>query len=168
MEERDAGILVNSDALLHRQYFNEMCNLLGIQVLYRSPKPGKTYDNSGELDSFYNAPIVTGCIFEDHPSQWTMKKLGWVSELQEDMSLIHVPYDLPGIQVGALFVVPSGLDHAAGRVFRVIKMRTSMLYPSSIACQIAPLYTSNFDRGQIQHKDNDFNLLKDDSEGYVL
>jgi hypothetical protein len=37
-----------------------------------------------------------------------------------------------------LFIVPSGLDHADGRVFRVISMKNSMVYPASIACEIAP------------------------------
>lgn len=168
MNEKDAGMLINSDALLHRQYFCEMCDLIGIKVIYRAPLPGKNYDNSGELDAFYAAPVVVGCIFDDHPNQWTMRKLGWVSEMQEDVSLIHVPYDLPGLQAGAIFIVPSGIDNAKGRVFRVLKMQVSMLYPSSVACQIAPLYTTTFERSQLRHDDNDFNLLKDETGGYVL
>ena len=54
--------------------------------------------------------------------------------------MIHVPYDLHDLQVGALFIVPSGLDKAEGRVFRVISMQNIMVYPASIACEIAPEY----------------------------
>ena len=64
--------------------------------------------------------------------------MGWVAELQESSSIIHVPYDLQDLQVGALFIVPSGIDNAVGRVFRVIGMQNIMVYPASIACEIAP------------------------------
>lgn len=168
MDERDTGLLINSDTLLHRNYFKEMCDLIGVILLYREPKKGsKQYDGNGELDAFYELPRPIGCIFDEHPNQWTMKKLGWVAELQDNVSIVHVPYDTPGLQRGSLFIVPSGIDNSQGRVFMVREMTVSMLYPSSIACQIAPLYISNFDRGQIQHEDNDFNLLNDMSEGFV-
>jgi hypothetical protein len=39
-----------------------------------------------------------------------------------------------------LFIIPSGLDQAKGRVFRVISMQNIMVYPASIACEIAPEY----------------------------
>ena len=54
--------------------------------------------------------------------------------------MIHVPYDLYGLERGALFTVPSGLDNAEGRLFRVINMQNIMMYPASIACEIAPEY----------------------------
>jgi hypothetical protein len=63
-----------------------------------------------------------------------------VTELQEGSSIIHVPYDLKDLQVGALFIIPSGIDTAQGRVFRVISMQNTMIYPASIACEIAPEY----------------------------
>jgi hypothetical protein len=66
--------------------------------------------------------------------------MGWVAELQEGSSIIHVPYDLEGLQVGCLFEVPSGIDFAEPRLFRVISMQNIMVYPASIACEIAPEY----------------------------
>jgi hypothetical protein len=60
--------------------------------------------------------------------------------LQENSSIIHVPYDLKGLEVGALFEIPSGLDNAKPRLFRVISMQNIMVYPASIACEIAPEY----------------------------
>jgi hypothetical protein len=79
-------------------------------------------------------------IFQDHPDQKTLKKMGWVTELQEGSSIIHVPYDLEKLEVGALFEIPSGLDNAKPRLFRVISMQNIMVYPASIACEIAPEY----------------------------
>ena len=68
--------------------------------------------------------------------------MGWVSELQENSSILHVPYDLPGLEVGALFTLPSGIDNTQGRNFRVVSMQVTMIYPASIACEIAPEYES--------------------------
>ena len=135
---KDYGILLNPDAKLHRQYFKEMVKLLGINCIYKAPIEGTTYDKHGDLDADYYPGILVGCIFQEHPDQKTVKKMGWVAELQEGSSLIHVPYDLPNLQEGALFIIPSGLDNAQGRVFRVINMKNIMVYPASITCEIAP------------------------------
>ena len=136
----DYGILINKDAKLHRQYFKEMVKLLGINCIYKAPLPDKNFDKHGDLDADYYPGIVVGCIFQDHPDQKTLRKMGWVAELQENSSMIHVPYDLPHLQVGALFIIPSGIDQAEGRVFRVISMQNIMVYPASITCEIAPEY----------------------------
>lgn len=137
---KDYGILLTPEIKLHRQYFKEMTKLLGINCIYKAPMPDKTFDKHGDLDTDYYPGQVVGVIFQDHPDQKTLKKMGWVAELQENSSIIHVPYDLPGIQVGALFIIPSGIDGAQGRVFRVISMQNIMVYPASIACEVAPEY----------------------------
>ena len=106
------GMLLTPEIKLHRKYFLEMAKLLGIQLIYRAPLPGKTFDEHGDLNAnYYPGQVVFG-IFQDHPDQKTLKKMGWVAELQENSSIIHVPYDLPNLQVGALFIIPSGLDKA--------------------------------------------------------
>ena len=134
------GMLLTPEIKLHRKYFLEMAKLLGIQLIYKAPLPGKTFDKHGDLNAnYYPGQVVFG-IFQDHPDQKTLKKMGWVAELQENSSIIHVPYDLPNLQVGALFIIPSGIDKAEGRVFRVISMQNIMVYPASIACEIAPEY----------------------------
>ena len=77
--------------------------------------------------------------------------------------MIHVPYDLPGLQVGALFTVPSGLDKSKGRVFRVISMSNIMIYPASIACEIALEYDSvdEYHLVATAHEKEDMPLLID-------
>ena len=138
--QNDYGLLINKDIKLHRLYFKQMVKLLGINCKYRAPLNGKTYSLHGDLEAHYEQPISVGCIFQDHPDQKTLKKMGWVAELQDGSSIIHVPYDLKGLEVGALFEIPSGLDNAEGRLFRVISMQNIMIYPASIACEIAPEY----------------------------
>ncbi len=161
----DYGILIGKDAKLHRMYFKEMVKLLGINCVYKAPMTDTVYDKHGDLDADYYPPLLVGCIFQEHPDQKTLKKMGWVAELQESSSIIHVPYDLPHLQEGALFIVPSGLDHAEGRVFRVIGMQNIMAYPASIACEIAPEY-KDIDE-PVLHNDftNDtLTLLKDNED----
>lgn len=165
MENKDTGLLLDKQNItLQRKYFEELVRLKGINLIYRAPRENKSYNGYGELDAFFYEPKVVGCIFEDHPTQWTMKKLGWDSELQEDVSIIHVPYDTPKLQSGALFVVPSGLDNAEGRLFRVLRMSTISVYPASVACQIAPVWDNSFEESQLNHKDNNFNLLKEEED----
>ena len=183
----DYGMLLNSNIKLHRTWFKQMTNLIGIICNYKAPivninkikcqECGKvfTFNNTDVIDETINCPNkdcqakndiknqmqltikefdmygdlkaqypekweAVGCIFQDHPDQKTLKKMGWVAELQEGSSIIHVPYDLPNLQVGCLFEVPSGLDSAEPRLFRVISMQNIMVYPASIACEIAPEY----------------------------
>lgn len=160
---RDYGFLLNEHNIkLSRGYFKEMVRLLGINVIYRAPLPDKHWTNYGEIDSNFEPPKLVGCIFEDHPNQYTMKKLGWVAELQENSSLISVPYDLKGIQVGALFIVPSGIDKAEGRLFRVKRLSNIMVYPASITCEIVPEYENTYSTALQNYTASSSNLLNDE------
>lgn len=156
------GNLLTQDIKLHRQYFKEMCKLLGIQVIYRSPKPNKSYTTYAEIDANYDSPILVGCIFENHPSQKTMKMLGWLSELQTDTALIHIPYDTPNVQRGSLFIIPSGIDNTQGRVFRLTEMAVDVIYPSAITCTLVPEYENTYNVGDDNYTNTDFNILSVD------
>ena len=165
MQAPKYGLLLNNDIKLHRGYFDEMIRLLGIQVIYRAPLPDKHYTTYAEIESNYAEPILVGCIFDEHPTQQTLKKMGWVAEVQQNSSFIHVPYDLPDLQQGALFIVPSGIDNAKGRLFRVVSMSTSMVYPASITCEIVPEYENTY----VPETNDDYvhstdNLLNEEQE----
>ena len=160
----DYGFLLSKNNIqLHRGYFKEMVKLLGINCKYRAPLANKHNDIHGDLHTGYKPEIIVGCLFEEHPNQKSLKKAGWVAELQEGSSMIHVPYDLPDLQVGALFEVPSGLDNGKGRLFRVISMANIMIYPASIACEIALEYETNDEQHLITvaHEKEDMPLLID-------
>ena len=164
-KKNDYGILLNQDIKLHRLYFKQMVKLIGINCIYRAPLRDKTFDAHGDLDANYQPGEVVGCIFQDHPDQKTLRKMGWVAELQENSSMIHVPYDLHDLQVGALFIVPSGLDKAVGRVFRVISMQNIMVYPASIACEIAPEYADTDEKTTVtDFSQNNFTVLVDSED----
>ena len=153
------GVLLNGGIKLHRNYFKEMCKLLGIVCLYYAPRPDKRWTTYAEIKSNYFDPVAVPTIFDEHPNQQTMKKMGWVSELQETSSIIHVPYDLHGIQQGALFAVPSGLDDGKARLFRVVRMRNSIIYPASISCEIVPEYENTYVQSNNDFEHSSLNLL---------
>ena len=159
MDSNYGGLLMGNNIKLHRHWFKEMCMLIGVKVIYRAPRPSKDYTTYGEIDSKYEQPVAVWCIFDEHPDQQTMKKLGWNSELVSEAVIIHVPYDLPGIQQGALFIIPSGIDGAQGRVFQVVKMSTTMIYPASISCQLVPYYPDEFTKQNFNYSEHNFSLL---------
>lgn len=156
------GLLLHSnDIKLHRKWFEEMVQLLGIQVIYHSPV--MDYTAHGEMKPLkYEEPQIVGVIFEDHITQKTAKKLGWDAELVESEALISVPYDLPNIQIGALFEIPSAFDNTPNRLFRVTRMSGIQVYPASITCAIVPEYRNTAQESEINdfHMSN-FNLLNE-------
>ena len=163
MATKKYGQLLNGDALLQRQYFKEMVKLIGIYVLFRAPKADKSYTTYAEIESNYEEPKLVGCIFIDHLPQQTLKKMGWMSELYQSASVIEVPYDLEGLQQGALFIVPSGLDDGKGRLFRVTKLTNSIIYPASITCQIVPEYEDTIDdTTTYDYTGNTFTILNEE------
>ena len=133
--ENQYGLLLNQDAKLHRKWFEEMVSLLGIMVKYR-------------------APVM------DYTLHGEMKPLRYEAELVESAALIHMPYDLKGLQIGGLVEVPSGYDNTQSRLFRITKMSGIMVYPASITCEIVPEYIDTAQRSEIEdfHMSN-FNLL---------
>ncbi len=166
-ENEKTGILLNDQNIkLHRLYFRQMCSLLGINVLYRSPiESSKTYNGYGELDTYYNAPQKVSVIWDEHPTQKTMRKLGWDAELSDTTSVIHVPYDLPGLQAGCLFIIPGGLDNTVGRVFKVLRMTNIAIYPSSVSCELGPVLVDTDEKSTISDfSHTNFNLLDDEEE----
>ena len=157
------GLLLDEKTIkLHRKYFEEMVTLIGIQVQYYSPRPDKTWTTYAEIEGNYYEPETIGCIFNEHPDQRTLKKLGWLSEFSSSSCLISVPYDLKNIQYGALFELPAALDNAKGRLFRVIKLSTTMIYPASITCEIVPEFTDSFSDSSYNNITSSLTLLNEE------
>lgn len=79
--------------------------------------------------------------------------------------MIHVAYDVPGIQAGGIFTIPSGLDNAAPRKFKVLRLQNSAIYPSSISCELGPLLDDRDELAPVRDfRASNFNLLADDEE----
>ena len=158
-ETEKFGTLLTPDMKLYRKYFDELVKLQGIKVVYYAPKTDKHYTLHGELFANYQEPEVIGCLFNEYPDQRSMRKKGWVVELQDGASLISVPFDLHDLQRGALFVIPSGLDNTKGRLFRVESLLNTMIYPSSITCEIVPEWENTLPDSKLDRQHTDFNFL---------
>jgi len=149
MDNKDTGWLLNKeDILLHREYFKEMCEMIGERVIFRAPREGKKYDLHGELDTFFYDPEEVWVIYQERPNPQTAKKMGWNHELSDGSMLMVVPYDLERVQVGALFIIPSPYDNTKGRLWRVIKMSNSPVYPTEIICELGPVMKSKLEKSQ--------------------
>ena len=159
--ENKYGLLLNQDIKLHRAHFEEMTSLLGIKVKYKAPI--MDYTLQSEMKPLrYKEDIEVGVLFEEHINQKTAKLLGWNAELMTEAALIHVPYDLKGLQIGGLFEIPSAFENAPSRLFRVVEMYTIMIYPASITCRLVPEYKDIMPREEVEdfHMSN-FNLLNE-------
>ena len=159
MDSQYGLLLSQKDILLQRKYFEECVSLIGVKVIHRAPRPGKTYTTYNEIDTQYFEPELVGCIFSEHTDQRTMKKLGWNAELDASATIISVPYDLKGLQQGSLFIVPSAFDNTKGRLFRVIEITGIMIYPASLTCRLVPEFENTFSDNHYNHQTNSFNLL---------
>ena len=156
------GLLINRDTLLQRNYFREMCRLRGFESQYKFPLRDKDYSTQGELISRYSEPQPVWCILNDITDQKTARKLGWNAEQLDSLLLLSVPYDLPELQVGALFTVPSAVDDGEDRLFRVIEMSTVQVYPASVTCRIAPEYETEVEKTEVKDfTTTSFNLLRE-------
>ena len=159
MDTQYGLLLKQKDILLQRKYFDEMCQMIGVRVIHRAPRSGKSYTIYAEIDTNFYEPELVGCIFDEHPNQRTMKKLGWNAELNDNASIISVPYDLNGLQQGSLFIIPSAFDNTKGRLFRVTEITSIMIYPCSLTCKLVPEFENTFTENSYNHRVDSFNLL---------
>lgn len=159
------GVLLNEQAIKYqRRQFNEMVRLLGINVTYFSIK-NKHFSNYSELISDPKNGITVGCIFTDHIDQKTQRKLGWNAELVENALVLNMPYDTPDIEVGCLVMIPSGLDNAPPRLFRISRMSNIMIYPASITCECVPEFADVLPKNQTEDfRVSSFNVLMKDED----
>ena len=154
------GILIKQkDILQQRKYFQEMAKILGVKTIYYAPRPDKHWTTYAEIKSNYFEPEIVDCIFETVADAKTMKKLGWNSERGDAATVLSVPYDLKGLQVGALFIVPSPFDKSQGKLFRVSRMSAVMIYPASITCEIVPEYEDTYSHQDDNYTESSMNIM---------
>ena len=160
--KEDYGKLINPPINLQRKNFEEMVSLIGVFVKYQYPLENKQYNTQGELESSYSKPKRVGCIFNEHIDQKTAKRLGWNAELQEQASLISLPYNLKNLQVGCLINIPSAFDNTPGRLFRIVELSAIPIYPASITCKIVPEYETTQAKAETTlFVNSNFNVLNE-------
>lgn len=132
------GLLLQNDLEIQRYYFNEALDYYGIDAdYYQVKEETQKFTSAGELSSKYYDPVRVKLIYDQVPKINTLKKLGWVPELNQDSQpIIHIPFDTPGIQVGALFRIEDPLRPGTGKIFRTTKLTTGIIYPVAATLQI--------------------------------
>lgn len=159
------GILINSDALLHRQWFEEMVRLHGEGALYEYPINGKYNQNGEFVCDNYSPPTQVGVIYEQRPKLKTTKLLHWNSQLQDEASLVHIPYNTENLMLNGRVIMPSPYDASKGDVFRIVEMSAvSAIYPDAISCAIVPVWADKFDKSQFDYTNSTLNLLFEEEE----
>ena len=134
---RRKGSLVKQDALMFRRYFKEMLDRYGIDSMYfQVNEETKKYNETGEFSCEYLKPEPCQVIFDEVPKISTLKKLGWSTESSQNQPIIHVDFDLPGLQFGACFSIEDPLRPGKGRLFRVTKLSVGIIYPMCVTCQV--------------------------------
>lgn len=134
------GLLNRQDALIYRRYFKEMCKLIGISVGYQYIIKKELTIHS-EDNSTFSMPVRIDVIFDENPSIDTLKRYGWVSELNEQQpTLCHFAYDTPKLQVGCRVMVEATKGTPRPRVFSISKISNDLEYPDSYACALVPVF----------------------------
>lgn len=131
--------IIQNDALMYRRWAEEQLEMYGVSAQYYQIKPHHSFTSAGELAANYYDPTPAKIFFDQVPKITTLKKLGWVTELDQQASLINVLFTTPGISVGCLYDIKDPLTPDRGRLFRVTKLQTGILYPAYVTCQIVPV-----------------------------
>ena len=143
------GLLNRDDARIHRAYFQEMTKLIGIQVLYQYVIKQELTIHS-EDNSTLSQPIQLDILFDENPSQKTLNRMGWVSELGRDDNpiVINVPYNTPNLTVNARITIESTDGIKRPRVFKITQIQADLEYPEAFTCMVAPVYDQLEQRNQ--------------------
>lgn len=134
------GLLNRQDARIFRGYFSEMCKLIGISVGYQYVTE-KHMTIHSEDNSKFSMPVRLDILFDENPSNDTLNKLGWISELNDQNPIIaNLPYNTPNLTVNARITVESIDGVARPRVFKITKIQADLEFPDAYTCALVPVF----------------------------
>lgn len=160
------GQLFSKDATIYRKFFKEQAKLLGIHVEYRYPIDMEFTTHAQENPKGYSEPQEVDIIFDSSPKLSTLRKLGWVSEDKSDKPyLIQAPFDIPNLQKGCLFILPSPEPLSESRVFKVVDIQVDQVMPDSWYCHVAPKLEEQYAiKTEEDYKDQSYSFLRIDED----
>lgn len=142
------GLLNRQDSTIFRQYFREMCMLIGISVGYQYVVKQEMTIHS-EDNSELSMPIRLDILFDENPSTNTLNKIGWVSETGDMKPIIaNLPYNTPNLTVNARLTIESSDGVARPRVFRITKIMADLEFPDAYTCALVPVFDQIPQRNQ--------------------
>lgn len=142
------GLLNRDDSTIMRNYFNEMCQLIGISVGYQYVTKKELTIHS-EDNSEYSMPIRINILFDENPSTDTLNKIGWISEIGDQKPIIaNLPYNTPNLTVNARIIIESNDGISRPRVFRITKIKADLEYPEAYTCALVPIFDQYIQKNQ--------------------
>ena len=134
------GLLSRQDSKIYRHYFDEMCKLIGISVLYQYVTERNMTIHS-ENNNNLSAPVRVDILFDEDPTIDTLDRLGWLSELQDQKPIIvNMSYHTPHLTVGARITIESVDGIQRPRVFEITKIQSDLEYPDCYVCAAVPVF----------------------------
>lgn len=142
------GLLVRDDSRIFRGYFSEMCKLHGISVAYQYVVKSDMTIHS-EDNSYLSSPIRIDILFDQQPSVDTLKRLGWVTELNTLQPIvINMPYNTPNLTVNARITIQSIDGTPRPRVFKITTIQSDLEYPDAYTCSVVPVADQSYQKNQ--------------------
>lgn len=158
------GFLTQEDSTLYRGWFKEMAKLRGFSVGYQYPlDTDKTIHSEPNIR--LSNPIRMDIIFNENPRVGTLRKLGWVTEINEQKPVIaQLPFDAPHLARYARIIIPPFVEiNSRSRVFQVTKMNTLLEFPDCWTVALVPVFDSY--KEDNEYAETNINYMDTKSEG---
>lgn len=133
-----------------------MAELLGQTVMYQYPL---TFDKTihSEPNIEFSDPVRLDIIFNENPTVDTLRKHGWVTEINGSLPVIaQVPYDTPHLARYARITIPPVGNIMRERIFEVTEISTFLEYPDCWTVKLAPVYNSIKETNDYSDKNIDY------------
>lgn len=167
------GLLTQEDATVYRGFFREMCELLGQTVQYQYPlNVNKTIHSEPNIE--LSDPIRLDIIFNENPTVDTLRKHGWVTEINGSLPVIaQIPYDAPGLARYARITIPPVGNVMRERIFEVTAISTILEYPDCWTVRLVPVYDSykeknDYANSNVEYLDTKTDGTRDNDVGEII
>ena len=151
------GLLTQDDSTLYRGWFKEVSKLRGFSVGYQYPL-GTDKTIHSEPNIRLSEPENIDIIFNENPTVDTLRKLGWVSELNDQKPIIaQLPFDTPHLARYARIIIPPFLEiNSRSRVFQITNMKTIIEFPDCWTVSLVPVFDSYQDDNEYIDSNNNY------------
>lgn len=145
-------------------------NFFGQTVMYQYPlNVNKTIHSEPNIE--LSDPIRLDIIFNENPTVDTLRKHGWVTEINGSLPVIaQIPYDTPGLARYARITIPPVGNVMRERIFEVTAISTILEYPDCWTVQLVPVYNSykeknDYSNSNVEYLDTKTDGTRDNDVG---
>lgn len=157
------GLLTRNDSTIFRHYFKEMAKMIGINVIYQYPIDMQFSIYAEENPKGFSEEIKMDIIFEENPKVTTLRKYGWISNLDEDKPyMATLPYDAKNLCKGCRITIVPSEPLASKNVFVITDIKANLEFPDSWVCKLAPVFFNKQTEKLKEYKDKNNVFMKVD------